>query len=132
MTRVVDGTNDAMEMDTTEADRSVVLTGLLVVMAIAQVAGVVVGVIAWRSLVAHDLPHPALPLLGAALSVTALVAVAGMWQWRRWAVFLFAALAVIGLASDLRFGVQPIPTLIRLALYVALGFCIKQSWARFR
>lgn len=121
-----------MNMYTTKIGRGGPLTVLLVIMALAQVVGVVVGIIAWQSIVAHNRPHPELPLIGAALGVAGLVALIGVWLWRRWAVFLFAALAVVGLVSDVWFGVPAITALIRVALLAGLAVCIKQRWALFR
>jgi hypothetical protein len=121
-----------MNMYTTKIGRGGPLTALLVIMALAQVAAIVLGVVAWQSIVAHNRPHPELPLVGSALGLAGLVALVGIWLWRRWAVFLFAALAVVGLVSDVWFGVPAVTALIRVALLAALGFCIKQRWALFR
>lgn len=121
-----------MNMYTTKIGRGGLLTVLLAIMTVAQVIGIVLGVITWQSIVAHNRPHPELPLIGAILATAGLVAIVGVWKWRRWAAFLFAALAVVGLGVDAWFGVPAITVLIRVALLAALAECIRQRWALFR
>lgn len=121
-----------MNMYTTKVGRGGLLTTLLVIMALAQVVGLVLGVMAWHSIVAHNQRHPELPLIGVVLAAAGLVALVGVWLWRRWAVYLFAVLAVIGLVSDVWFGVPAITALIRVALLAGLAYSVKQRWALFR
>lgn len=64
--------------------RNVVLTGLLVLLAVFQLWGVYRGLMVWNSLVSHGRDNWELPLAGAALGVLAIVAIVGVWLWRRW------------------------------------------------
>lgn len=121
-----------MNVRTTAVERGIPLTVLLVVLTLAQALGVVSGFIAWESIVSHGRAHPELPLIGAILGIIGLVAFVGVWLWRRWGVYLLAAVVVIGVISDVVFGLPSWALLVRLMLMAALGFFIKQKWAGFR
>jgi hypothetical protein len=117
---------------TTAVERGIPLTVLLVLLTLAQAIGVVSGVVTWQSIVSHGQTHPELPLIGAILGIVGLVAFAGVWLWRRWGVYLLTAVVVIGVLSDVWFGLPSYALLVRLVLLAALAFFIKQKWAGFR
>jgi hypothetical protein len=115
-----------------KAQRGIPLTVLLVIFTLAQLWGVVFGFMTWQSIVAHGRAHPELPLIGAILGIVGIVALVGVWLWRRWAVYLLAAVIVIGVLTDVWFGLPSITLLIRLILVAALAWVIKQKWTSFR
>jgi hypothetical protein len=121
-----------MSVRTVRAQRGVPLTVMLVLLTLAQLWVVVFGFTTWQSNVAHNQGNPSLALAGTLLGVVGLVAFAGVWLWRKSAVYLLAAVILIGLITDAIFGLPSISLLIRLVLVGLLAWCIKQKWASFR
>ena len=115
-----------------QVKRGVPLTVLLVLLMLAQLWGVVFGFTTWWSIVEHGQPDPEMPLIGVLLGIVGLVAFVGVWFWQRWAVYLLVAAVVVGLVSDSLMGLSSVSLLIRLVLFGALAFCIKQKWEGFR
>lgn len=112
--------------------RSVGLTVLLVVLAIVQAYGAYRGFYWFQKRYSHNQNGWELALVGASLSVAALIGLAGVWFWRRWGVYLVGALSVIGVASDAIFGIPSWQMLMRLALLAVFAFLIKKQWPAFR
>jgi hypothetical protein len=123
---------DATRVTRVRAKRGIPLLVLLVLLVLAQLWGVVFGFTTWWSIVEHGQPDPAVPLIGVLLGIVGLVAFGGVWLWQRWAVYLLVAAVVVGLVSDSVMGLSSVSLLIRLALFGALAFCIKQKWEGFR
>jgi len=121
-----------MSVRTVRAQRGVPLTVMLVLLTLAQLWVVVFGFMTWQSNVAHDQGNPGLALAGTLLGVVGLVAFVGVWLWRKAAVYLLAAVVLVGLVTDAIFGLSSIALLIRLVLLAALAWCIKQKWSSFR
>jgi amino acid transporter len=122
----------SMRLSGTQVKRGVPLSVLLVLLVLAQLWGVVFGFTTWSSIVEHGQPDPEMPLVGVLLGVVGLVAFAGVWLWQRWAVYLLVAAVVVGLVSDSVMGLSSVSLLIRLVLFGALAWCIKQKWEGFR
>lgn len=121
-----------MSVRTVRAQRGVPLTVMLVLLTLAQLWGVVFGFIAWQRIVTHSQAHPELPLIGTLLGIVGLAAYVGVWRWQKRAVYLLAAVVLVGLVTDAIFGLPSLYFLIRLVLLAALAWCIKQKWQCFR
>lgn len=111
--------------------RGPVLTTLLILLLVAQLLGIVLGFVNWQSIVAHNQPHPELPLIGAILGIVGVAALVGVWLWRRVAVYVLGAVIAIGLISDAVLGIPSWALLIRIVLVGALFACIKGQWRFF-
>jgi hypothetical protein len=120
-----------MSVRTVRAQRGVPLTVMLVLLTLAQLWGVVFGFMAWQRIVTHSQAHPELPLIGTLLGIVGLVALVGVWLWRKPAVYLLAAVVLVGLVTDAIFGLPSISLLIRIVLLGVLAWCIKQKWQSF-
>jgi hypothetical protein len=121
-----------MSVRTVRTQRGVPLTVMLVLLTLAQLWVVVFGFRIWQSNVAHNQGNPGLALTGTLLGIVGLVAFIGVWLWRKLAVYLLAAVVLVGLVTDAIYGLSSISLLIRLALLAALAWCIKQKWQSFR
>jgi hypothetical protein len=121
-----------MSVRTVRAQRGIPLIVMLVILTLAQLWGVVFGFLTWQRIVTHNQAHPELPLIGTLLGIVGLAALVGVWLWQKRAVYLLAAVVVVGLVTDAIFGLPSISLLIRLVLLGALAWCIKQKWESFR
>jgi hypothetical protein len=83
-------------------------------------------------MVEHNQSGQGLALIGIVLAVVSAVALVGIWLWRRMAVYLFGALAVVGIGINVWAGVPSWALLVRLVILGALVWCIKEKWAAFR
>src|SRR4051812_42056829 len=72
------------------------LTTLLVIFTVGQVFGIVLLAAVATEFADHGREVPPLLFVGMALGVVAIVAIVGIWRWRRWALYLFGLVAVIG------------------------------------
>jgi hypothetical protein len=108
------------------------LTTILVILTAAQVLGLVLLVVTWRDMVDHGRSGQGFVFAGIVGVVLALAGLAGVWQWRRWGVYLFGLVAVIGLISDLLFGISPVQLFIRIVLLAALAAALRLRWQLFR
>lgn len=76
----------------------------------------------------HELVYVALLITGA----TGLIAIAGLWLWRRWAVILYVGVAVASLCLDV---VAEAPLAHRVTVVVSavsVFLLVYLSWDRFR
>ncbi|WP_028934348.1 hypothetical protein [Pseudonocardia spinosispora] len=121
-----------MSLYEVKSKRGVLLSVLLVLLAIVQAWVIYRGLVVWNLLVSHGRDGWVLPLVGAALAALALVAIVGVWFWRRWAVYLLAVVVVIGVVSDAWFGLASFALLIRLVLLGLLAWLIRSRWRSFR
>ncbi|MGH8908889.1 MAG: hypothetical protein ACRD0K_20950 [Egibacteraceae bacterium] len=113
------------------ATRGAWLTAVLAISAFAQLPVVVLLYLSWRNTSAHGRPGQGVTLAAMALAVATLVAVAGVWRWHRWGVFLFGLTVAAGLVIDLRTGIPPVVLLVRIALVAVLTETIRQRWDWF-
>lgn len=107
------------------------LTTILIILTLAQVLGLVLLLVTWRNMADHGRPGQGLVLAGIVGVVLVLAGLAGIWQWRRWGVYLFGLVAVIGLVSDLLFGISPAQLLVRIGLLAALAAALRPRWELF-
>ena len=108
------------------------LTTILVILTLAQVLGLVLLLVTWRTMADRGSPGQGLVLAGIVGVVLALAGLAGIWQWRRRGVYLFGMVAIVGLASDLVLGISPVALLVRIGLLAALVAALRPRWEFFR
>ncbi|MGH8905348.1 MAG: hypothetical protein ACRD0K_02225 [Egibacteraceae bacterium] len=107
------------------------LTTILIFLILGQVLGLVLLFVTWRDLVDHGRSGQGLVLVAMALVLVALAGLGGIWQWRRWGVYLFGLVAVIGLISDPLLGISPAQLLVRIGLLAALAAALRRRWESF-
>lgn len=56
---------------------------------------------------------------------------AGVWMWKKWAVFSFYAVGVIAFCTNSFIGIEIIPSLIGLIGPVIIYFTTKKRWEHF-
>lgn len=120
-----------MNVHTMKAERGIPLTGMLIIFVLGQLLGIVIGFFTWQSVVEHGGDHPEIPLLGAVLGIVGVAGLAGVWFWRRAAVYLVAAVILIGLVTDAVFGVSSAAMVTRVSMVVVLAWCINGKWESF-
>lgn len=113
-------------------ERGIPLTILLVVLTIGQLLGVLVGAVVWQSTVSHNQQGAELPLTVALVGIAGLLACFATWRWRKWGVYLLAAMLVVGAISDLVFAQPTWSLLIKVVLLAALAYLIRVKWTGFR
>jgi uncharacterized membrane protein len=116
---------------TVKAERGIPLTAMLILFAVGQLVGIVIGFLMWQSIVDEGGDHPEIPLLVAVLGIVGVVGLVGVWFWRRTAVYLVAAVIVIGLVTDALSNAPSGALLTRLTLVAALAWCISEKWELF-
>jgi hypothetical protein len=120
-----------VSVHTVKAERGIPLTAMLVLFVVGQLVGIVIGFLTWQSVVDNGGDHPEIPLLVAVLGIVGVVGLVGVWFWRRAAVYLVAAVIVIGLATDVLSDVPSGALLTRLTLVAVLAWCISEKWELF-
>ncbi len=116
----------------TKAKRSIPLTLLLGYFTLANVWVVVSGGLRWNSLVSHGKPNPEVPLITAAAGLLTVIVLVFVWLWRRWAVYLFALLMVVGLIATVVLGGASWVLLVSVVLLVATAWFVRAQWSSFR
>lgn len=120
-----------MNVNTMKAERGAPLTGMLVIFVLGQLLGIVIGFLTWRAVVDHGGDHPELALLSTLLGIVGVVGLVGVWFWRRAAVYLVAAVILVGLVTDALFGVSSTAMLTRVSMVAVLAWCVSEKWESF-
>jgi hypothetical protein len=107
------------------------LTVMLVFFTLAQVLVLGLLYLSWRDLVDRGQPGQGITLTAMVATTAALVALVGVWRWKRWGAYLFGLIVLAGLVIDLLSGVSPVALLARVALVVLLAWAIRQRWEWF-
>jgi len=67
----------------------------------------------------------------AGLSLSCAIGAWGIWRWRRWGVYLFAAAAFVALVIDLSLPKPALGSFFQVAVLLLIILLIRKKWAHF-
>ena len=70
-------------------------------------------------------------LIVATLLSASLLGIAGVWQWKRWGVYLFFGASLLSIAVVVLFGVVTWRVVLSLAIVVLIAVLVHRQWSSF-
>jgi hypothetical protein len=116
-------------------ERGLLLSAWLVFVALANAWTLYRLIVTIEDLLTHS--DPRWERIGWALVMSAIgcvlnfVAVLALWRWKRWGLYLFIAVALVGVVINLILGVPLVTTLIGVVGVVILIVLVQSRWANF-
>jgi hypothetical protein len=112
--------------------RTVGLAVIVIVLVLAQLLVLWLGIDTLVDRVTHGQSAPTVLIVSLALTVVAIGGFVGVWFWQRWAVYLVAAVIVVGLVMDVALGTPVFALVLRLVLVAAFAALVRKQWDDFR
>ena len=106
---------------------------LVVILAFYTLGAITSGVLlamAWADYAEHGRRIPPVLLLSVFSALLQLIAVTGLWFWRKWGLYLIGILAALGLPLDLAYGTPALIVCLKIVLVCALAFIVVPYWDR--
>src|SRR5882757_2088976 len=103
---------------------------MIVVLAILYGLGAITNTKAWT--VGHQIdPYWPNDLIESIIDTVAVIAIVGIWAWRRWAVYLLITVAGIEIIYELAVGFDPATPLTKLVVLAILLYTVFDQWTSF-